>query len=206
MWMWWNENQLWEGLGQQDPRGLFQPQPDWASLWLHATRTDFFFFLNSLFSSCFSVIKAILCCFPALMEDRLLLSSSSCGKSSLPFYCLSVMAVQVSRFFISFPPGLLLSVTPTWFGWASHVSSYTFLESMNSHSWDQLPSLSSESKTGYWFLFAGELISIGRVVQVINFGCSKFPVQSGVSFSPCCRLSGRALCFSGCWAVMQLHL
>lgn len=46
------------------------------------------FFLISSFPSCFSVVKAIVCCFPALVEDCLLLSSSSCGKSSLPFYLL----------------------------------------------------------------------------------------------------------------------
>lgn len=65
------------------PSNLNQTEPACDSMPQELT-----FFLISSFPSCFSVVKAIVCCFPALVEDCLLLSSSSCGKSSLPFYLL----------------------------------------------------------------------------------------------------------------------
>lgn len=163
IWMWWNENLPWRAVG---PQGSLQPQADRTSLWLHATRANFFFF-NGLFSpSCFPVVKAIHCCFAMLVKGHHLFRTNP----HCLFICLSVMAAQVSWLSISFPAGLFLSVTPPWLGWASHVSCYAFLGSMNSNAWDQLLSLPSESKAGYRLLFTGERISTGAVVQVLNFG------------------------------------
>lgn len=115
--------------GQWDPRGPFslkQTEPVCDSMPQELT----FFFFNGLFSpSCFPVVKAIHCCFPMLVKDHHLFRTNP----HCLFICLSVMAAQVSWLSISFPAGLFLSVTPPWLGWASHVSCYAFLGSVNSN-------------------------------------------------------------------------